>query len=100
MERAGVWDRTAVLVSADHGWRTHIWRGGPEWTAEEELAARGDTAGVPFLLRLPGQAPGIVYSKSFGTVVTRRLITDILAGRLGNPAALEKATEDAGAVLN
>jgi hypothetical protein len=26
LEQSGLWDRTAVLVSADHGWRTRLWR--------------------------------------------------------------------------
>jgi len=53
IEQAGLWDRTALLVSADHGWRTSLWRGTPEWTADEEVASRQDTSGVPFLLKLP-----------------------------------------------
>ena len=36
MARSGLWDRTAVLVTADHGWRPYIWRDHAEWTSEEE----------------------------------------------------------------
>ena len=86
MEQAGLWDRTAVLVSADHGWRTHLWRGDAEWTQDEEAAAHQDTSGVPFLLKLPEQASGMVYSKPFNTIVTRQLITGILSGRLPDPS--------------
>lgn len=93
MERAGLWDRTAVLVSADHGWRTYLWRGGPEWTAGEEAAARRDTSGIPFLLKLPGQTSGVTYGKSFGTVITAHIITEILDGRLTDPAAVGKTIE-------
>jgi len=88
MEQSGVWDRTAVLVSADHGWRTNGWRGYPEWTAEEEAVSRQDTAGVPFLLKLPAQTSGVVYGKRFNTIVTRQVITDILKGELTDPGAL------------
>jgi hypothetical protein len=87
MERAGVWEDTAVLVSADHGWRTHIWRGGPEWTAEEEAVSSGvDTSGVPFLVKLPRSAEAVAYSKPFDTVVTRELILAILQKRVETAA--------------
>jgi hypothetical protein len=93
MEDAGLWDRTAVLVSADHGWRTGLWRGSPEWTSEDETASRQDTMGVPFLLKLPGQTSGVVYSKPFNTVVTRELITGILKGQVTDPAAVVTLVE-------
>ena len=35
IDQAGLGDSTAILVSADHGWRTHLWRGDAEWTTEE-----------------------------------------------------------------
>lgn len=96
MEQAGLWDRTAVLVSADHGWRTSMWRGSPEWTAEEEAASRTNTSGVPFLLKLPGQTSGAAYSKPFNTVVTRQIIADILGGRLTDPAKIPDWIERSG----
>jgi len=86
MEQSGVWDRTAVLVSADHGWRVHLWRGDAEWTPDEEAASHQDTSGVPFLLKLPAQHDGLVYAKTFSTIVTRELIGAILSGRLADPA--------------
>jgi hypothetical protein len=97
LEQSGLWDRTALLVSADHGWRTHLWRGDAQWTAEEEVASRQDTSGVPFLLKLPGQSSGSVYTKPFNTVLTRRLITAILSGRLKDPDALAGMIESSSA---
>ena len=91
MEQAGLWDQTALLVSADHGWRTNLWRGGPEWTAEEEAASHGNTSNVPFLLKLPGQTSGVKYTKPFNTVVTRKIITDILDRQLTDPARIADA---------
>jgi len=93
MEQAAVWDRTAVLISADHGWRTYLWRGSPEWTAEEEAASHDDTSGVPFLLKLPGQTTGAIYTKPLDTIVTRRLLTEILSGGLADPAAIPTSIE-------
>jgi hypothetical protein len=96
MEDAGLWDRSAVLVSADHGWRTAMWRGTSEWTSEDEAAAHQETMGVPFLLKLPNQTSGLSYSERFNTVATRRLIIDILKGDLTDPAAVAAAIESAG----
>lgn len=95
MEEAGLWDRTAVLVSADHGWRTRLWRGTAVWTPEDEAASHQETMGVPFLLKLPGQTSGLVYEKRFNTVVTRGLITGILKGQLADAAAVEQSIEGA-----
>ncbi len=86
IENAGLEDRTAILVSADHGWRTNLWRGTAEWTPDEEAASHQDTSGVPFLLKLPGQTSGTVYASPFNTVITRRLLVDVLEGRLNTAA--------------
>ena len=93
IEAAGLWDRTAVIISSDHGWRTSVWRGGPNWTSEDERVSRGPTMGVPFLLKLPGQTTEICYDKRFNTVVTSRIIGAILEGSLTDPARIGEAIE-------
>jgi hypothetical protein len=93
MEDAGLWNGTAVLVSADHGWRTGLWRGTNVWTPEDEAASHQDAMGVPFLVRLPGQTSEVTYTKSFNTVVTRRLITGILRGEVKDAAGVRAAIE-------
>ena len=93
MEQSGTWDRTAVLVSADHGWRTYIWRGDVEWTPGEESASHQDTSGVPLILKLPGQVSGLVYDRRCNTVVTREIITGILKGQITDPNALPEFIE-------
>jgi hypothetical protein len=100
MEQVGLWDRTALLVSADHGWRTNIWRGAPDWTGEEEAASRDDTSGIPFLLKLPGWTSGVTYIKPFDTVVTRQIITSILSWRLTDPAEVPDAITGLGAAAH
>jgi membrane-anchored protein YejM (alkaline phosphatase superfamily) len=95
IEEAGQWDRTAILVSSDHGWRTSTWRGGTTWTAEDEAVAHQDTSGVPFVLKLPGQKTGLAFGKSFNTVLTRQVITAILNGQLSDPAAVPAFIESA-----
>lgn len=97
MERAGVWNRSAVVVSSDHGWRTHLWRGDPEWTPDEETVSHQDTAGVPFLVKLPAQEGSVVYGSRLNTVVTRRMIEAILGGGLTDPKAIPELIERNGA---
>jgi hypothetical protein len=96
MEDAGLWDRSAVLVSADHGWRTGLWHGSPDWTAEDEAASHQGTMGVPFLLKLPNRTTGVSYGEKFNTVATRRLLIDILKGDLTDPAAVSAVIEGGG----
>jgi hypothetical protein len=93
VEHAGLWDRTALIVTADHGWRTYLWRGKQDWTAEDETATsaisnKSDIAAVPFLLKMPGQTSEIDYTKPLPTIVTRKLILEILSGRLTRPTDL------------
>ena len=93
IEEAGLWPGTAIIVSSDHGWRADGWRGGPGWTAEDEAISHQGTMGIPFLLRLPGQATGLLYPKRFNTVLSRRIITAILEGRLTDPARISEVIE-------
>ncbi len=96
IEDAGLGARTAILVSADHGWRTYSWRGTVDWTSEDEALSHQDTLGIPFLLKLPGQTAGSVYGQRFNTVITRRTITAILNGQLSDPAAIAALIESGG----
>ena len=93
IEQAGLWDRTALLVSADHGWRTSMWRGTAEWTPEEESLSHYRTSGAPFLLRFPGQTATVPYSPRFNTVMTRRIIAGILGGQFTTAQQLVERLE-------
>jgi len=97
IEQAGLWDRTALLISADHGWRTAMWSRSPDWTAEEQAASRTDTSGVPFLLKLPGQVAALRYDRPFNTVITRQVLTRILSGQLTAPEQLPDLIESLAA---
>jgi hypothetical protein len=99
MERRCVWETTAVILSSDHGWRGAIWRGTPEWTAEDEALPGEDTFNVPFMVKMPHQHAAVVYSKPFNAVVTRAVITEILAGRLTSPEQLPAILERGAAPL-
>lgn len=73
IEKAGLWDRSLILVTVDHEWRAAFWRSAPGRTSAEAGAIHTDTSAVPFLLKLPGQTSGAVYNKPLPAVVMRRL---------------------------
>ena len=73
MEARGLWDRTTVLVTADHAWR-------------ESWAFDGRTdREVPFLLKLAGPPIAREYSSPFNTVLTRELVLAILRREVASP---------------
>jgi hypothetical protein len=83
MEAAGVWDKTTVIISADHWWRTEMWSRGPFFNREDAAAAGSKMDHrVPFIVRLAGQREPVTYSESFNTVVTHDLILALLRGEL------------------
>jgi hypothetical protein len=93
LERAGLWDRTTILISADHGWRTARWREVGDWNAEDEANSHTDTSGVPFLVKLAGRTEALEYGKPFDTIVTRSLILEILAGRVTSASDVQRWIE-------
>lgn len=79
MESSGVWDRTLVVVSADHG-------------EKEILELTFDADGnrierrIPFMVKLPFHTGERRYDPEMNTVLTQYLIMAVLAGEI--------ATED------
>jgi hypothetical protein len=73
MERAGVWDNSTVLVSADHALRRYS-------NINETMDSR-----VPYLLKLAGQKNEFDYQMPFHALITRDLILAILGGKLSQP---------------
>lgn len=76
MEAAGLWDQTAVIVTADHHWRTSTVLDGKS----------GDR--VPFLVKLAGQDRMFVYDRPFNTVLSRGLIAMLQRSRVKEPEEL------------
>ena len=66
METAGTWDRTTVLVSADH------------WLRSAPVIDHR----VPFLLHLARDEQAIAYDREFGTSLTGDLLLAALSGEL------------------
>ncbi len=70
MEKRGLWSNSAVLISADHPFR-----------ASAALDGKFDPR-VPFLLKLPGQTTAATYGDRVNTIVSARLVLEILEGRI------------------
>ena len=73
MERCGLWDKTTVLVTADHSFRSSV-----------ALDGKNDPR-VPYILKLARQSRGERYDRQFHTVRTRALLEAILCGKLQSP---------------
>jgi hypothetical protein len=73
MEKTGNWDKTMVIVSADHSCRVNTYDG----IVEKRR--------VPFIAKLPHQVKGIIVNERFETVRTKDLILQIVGGKLLTP---------------
>ena len=77
MERAGVWDDSAVLVTSDHEWRD----------IPSTLGKR--TRKLVFLLKLPGVEGSTTYDNPIiPMLLTRDLLLELMAGRLSTAEAV------------
>lgn len=74
LERAGKWDSSIVIVTADHWWRL-----------AEPVNGQQDQR-IPFMIKLPGQKEGMEYQKPFNTFLTRQLLLELLRGNLTGPS--------------
>ena len=87
MERAGTWDTTALLITADHPFRPEIWKSG--FTPEEEQITRGkEYRFVPFILKLPGQTTRLTYDTPFNVVLIHHLTRALLSREISDPEAV------------
>ncbi|HTB15357.1 MAG TPA: sulfatase-like hydrolase/transferase [Bryobacteraceae bacterium] len=73
MTAAGLWDKTAVLVSSDHPNRMSM-----------SVDGKADPR-VPFLLKMPSQTSGSIYHPELRTVVTKPLLEAILSRKITTP---------------
>jgi hypothetical protein len=72
LERAGLWDATTVLFTADHPLRVNHY--------QPRFVPRGTVqhSNVPYLLKIAGQSEGIAYNQGVQEVVTKELLLAIL----------------------
>jgi hypothetical protein len=84
MERAGIWDQTTVIISADHWWRSEMWSRGPFWTREDAAVAGTEPMDhrIPFLLKVAGQQQPLHYDPGFNTIVTHNLVLALMRGEV------------------
>jgi hypothetical protein len=81
MESSGEWNKTWIILSADHSWR------------ESKLYDGKRDYRVPFLVKPPGMNEPITFSHQFNTVVTHDLILDILRRQIVDEQSLESWLE-------
>ncbi len=74
LERAGLWDKTTVLLSSDHSYR-----------AAPALDGKKDHR-IPFLMKFAGHAEPVSFSEPFNTVLTHDLLLGVLRGEISTPA--------------
>jgi hypothetical protein len=94
MKREGMWDRAALVVSADHGVSFHA-RGFRREVKPDNLA---DIAFVPLFVKRPGQAQGSVVERHTCTTQIPRLVSSAL--HLDLPWPEDACKRDEIAVLN
>jgi arylsulfatase A-like enzyme len=83
MEKAGIWDSSAVVVSSDHPLRL-MWSGlYPSGAFGRDDNHKHPT--IPFLWKTPGQREAMTYGPEFNTVLTQQLVLASLRGELANP---------------
>jgi len=70
MERAGVWEDTAVLVTSDH------------WLRDRATGLMDHR--VPFLLKLPKQEHSASFRSDFNTVLAHDLVLALLSGQVAD----------------
>lgn len=72
LERDGVWDDMAVVITADHVWAT--------------MAALGDE--VPLIVKLPGMRRPLVYPAPVSLLVLRDLLPRLVSREIATPEQL------------
>jgi hypothetical protein len=83
MEGAGLWEKTTVVLSSDHWWRTDYWNNRPFWSPGDEALWGGRVdRRVPFLVKLAGEKTATTYEAPFNTVLTHDLILDVLSRKV------------------
>jgi Sulfatase len=73
MEADGIWDKTTVLITSDHPYRS-----------ASAIDGKTDPR-IPYFLKMASQKDGFAYNRPFQTVLTHDLVLAILRGELARP---------------
>ena len=74
--------KTTLVVCSDHSWRIPLWRGTPQWSAEEETASHGVFDKRPVLLiHFPGQTKELDITVPFDEIKIHDILEHILRGQ-------------------
>lgn len=84
-------DKTTIIVSSDHAWRTWMWKGDPlNWGPEDsKQAGRGTDSRPVLLVHLPGQKQRHEIAKKFPELKEH----DVIKAMLAKPDFSEKDME-------
>jgi hypothetical protein len=86
LEKAGLWESTALMITSDHAVRPAMWHGRYNWPPSfERLIGPGASRTVPFILKLPRQHQGLVYEPSISNVSAAQLSLAALSGEVAAP---------------
>jgi Sulfatase len=80
LKREGIYDETAIVVTADHG---YLWRSGVETRRRSLASTAHELAPVPFIVKRPGQRRGRVSGAFARTLDVPSTVADVLGFRLG-----------------
>ncbi|HEX7363175.1 MAG TPA: hypothetical protein VF283_22015 [Bryobacteraceae bacterium] len=86
--QTGDWDRSTILVSADHPYRPDLWLTLNDLPPSPEMVSLTHMKRqpyIPFILKMPGEQSGIVYPRAFNSVLSANLLLAALQGQIRTP---------------
>jgi Type I phosphodiesterase / nucleotide pyrophosphatase len=84
MTQAGLWDETAIVISADHGSR------------KRQGDVRAAVGALPLLVKLPAQQRGEVVERVVDAEIQHGLVSAMLEGKMRSPQSLADWLADKG----
>ncbi|MCC7306024.1 MAG: sulfatase-like hydrolase/transferase [Acidobacteria bacterium] len=87
LESTGQWENTVLIVSSDHAYRFKRLRDFRQLSEKERNDSMVDTR-IPFIIKFAGQNSRIDYEPRINTIVTKRLILDILDNKIKDAGEL------------
>lgn len=84
---AGQWDKTTLIVTADH-WRRKKSEKDFSHIPAASRAQLVENTRIPFIVKLPGQKARVSYTPAFNSVITRYMINAVIRGEVRTPEGL------------